>query len=651
MKIMNISLGKKLTYSFLSVVALTVLVGYIGYNAMGKIVYQLEISKKVNRLIVDAGDAQSGSLSYYIYNDEKYFDEIKTEVNNVITLASEAKALMKSDDNKAEAEQIISTAKLYLESNIEWRRLQKEKEEADKKRSDAAQEATNKIAEAIVSGKKYISSGQRYDTLYRLYGMQEARNGINRIRIATNKYVHAPTEELKIAAINEMDEIIKDLRTWSSQMKTASIRVGLNETAKALEVYKAEFLNFVEKVKLQNEAQQVQKQYASELLTHARNQRQGVYSFIDKTKLSAVILVAITLVVVVAISIALGILITQNIRKDLGGEPAEVAFISKKISVGDLAIDINQFGDRTGAINNMLGMVVKLKEIISNIASGANNIAAASEQVSSTSQQMSQGANEQASSSEEISSTMEEIASNIQQNTDNAQETSKISEEAYKGIQEVAQRAGKADEANKEIVDKISIVTDIAFQTNILALNAAVEAARAGEHGKGFAVVAAEVRKLAERSKVASEEIVGLSQSSLDLAQGAGEVMMTVIPKIENTANLVQEIKAASLEQNDGVSQVNSAIQQLNNVSQQNAAASEELATSSEEMSSQAEQLKDLISFFNIGDADKVNTNFNSFLERNKNSSEEEIKNRLENKPSQMGKYLGLEPDNDFEKF
>ena len=168
-------------------------------------------------------------------------------------------------------------------------------------------------------------------------------------------------------------------------------------------------------------------------------------------------------------------------------------------------------------------------------------------------------------------------------------------------MQDVAEKSQNAVEANKNIANKITIINDIAFQTNILALNAAVEAARAGEHGRGFAVVAAEVRKLAERSKLAAEEIVGLAQKSLDLSQGAGVVMSETMPKIDNTTKLVQEISAASLEQNNGATQVNNAIQQLNNVTQQNAAASEELATSSEELSSQAIQLKEIISFFNTG--------------------------------------------------
>jgi len=193
---------------------------------------------------------------------------------------------------------------------------------------------------------------------------------------------------------------------------------------------------------------------------------------------------------------------------------------------------------------------------------------------------------------------MEQMVSNIQQNALNSQETEKISQSASEGIKKVTQRSNESLMAIRSITDKISVINDIAGQTNILALNAAVEAARAGEHGKGFAVVAAEVRKLAEMSANAAVEIVKLSNNSLTLAEEAVNILETVLPEIDKTNQLVLEIAAASNEQNDGADQINSAIQQLNSVTQQNAAASEQLASSSEELSAQAENLKEIISFF-----------------------------------------------------
>ena len=279
-----------------------------------------------------------------------------------------------------------------------------------------------------------------------------------------------------------------------------------------------------------------------------------------------------------------------------------LAELTEKFSTGDLGVviedDINdELGSLANSVNNM---VKKLSEIVVSIIAGANNIASASVQISSTAQEMSQGASVQASSTEEVSSSMEEMGSNIQQNTDNAQQTEKISIATTDSLIKVSDGSKESLGAVKQITEKITIVNDIAFQTNILALNAAVEAARAGEHGKGFAVVAAEVRKLAERSKIAADEIVGLTQNSLKLTDDAAGLLSRVMPEIEKTSQLIQEINAASLEQNSGAEQINNAMQQLNQVTQQNAAASEEMATSSEELSSQAEQLKEVVAYFKI---------------------------------------------------
>lgn len=223
--------------------------------------------------------------------------------------------------------------------------------------------------------------------------------------------------------------------------------------------------------------------------------------------------------------------------------------------------------------------------------------------MSTTAQTVSQGSTEQASAAEEISASMEQMSASISQNTSNAQRTEKIAEEATKKIREGGEKVWVVLNAIKEIADKITIIGDIAYQTNILSLNAAVEAARAGEHGRGFAVVADEVKKLAEHSQVASTEIDKVSKSGVNLAEQAGQLFSQIVPQIENTLKLVQEITASSLEQNSGAEQVNDAVQQFNQVIQQNAASAEEMATSSQELASQALHLKDIIGFFQTGSA------------------------------------------------
>ncbi len=274
----------------------------------------------------------------------------------------------------------------------------------------------------------------------------------------------------------------------------------------------------------------------------------------------------------------------------------------KTITNGDLTkeIEISGSDELTVAALNMKAMSDKLKEIIGSVLSSSKNISDSSLKLSDTSQRLSEGSSEQASSAEEVSASMEEIDANIQQNTDNAQQTEKIALRAAEGIKGGNSASLKAVKAMQDIAQRISIISDIAFQTNILALNAAVEAARAGIHGKGFAVVATEVRKLAERSAHAASDINKFSKEGVDISNIAGEKLAEIVPEIEKTAQLISEISMASMEQRSGVEQVNTAIQQLSHVTQQNASSSEEMASSASELASQAEELKNIVSFFKI---------------------------------------------------
>jgi len=238
--------------------------------------------------------------------------------------------------------------------------------------------------------------------------------------------------------------------------------------------------------------------------------------------------------------------------------------------------------------------------VVSEVQAAADGVASGSQELAATAQSLSQGATEQAASAEEISSSMEEMSSSIKQNADNASQTEKISNKSAVDAREGGKAVQETVAAMKEIATKISIIEEIARQTNLLALNAAIEAARAGEHGKGFAVVASEVRKLAERSQTAAGEISELSGRSVQVAESAGQMLTAILPDIQRTAELVQEISASSKEQDAGADQINKAIQQLDQVIQQNASAAEELASTTEELSSQAEQLKGTISFFQL---------------------------------------------------
>ncbi len=278
--------------------------------------------------------------------------------------------------------------------------------------------------------------------------------------------------------------------------------------------------------------------------------------------------------------------------------------IFDEIAKGDLTKKIgyenrhDEIGQLAGSIREMN---IRLREIIGNITNSVADVSTGSQEISVSAQQISQGATEQAAGAEEVSASMEQMSSNIQQNNDNAQQTEKIAQKVVIDATLSGDSVDKTVIAMKEIANKISIIEEIARQTNLLALNAAIEAARAGDHGKGFAVVASEVRKLAERSGVAAGEISDLSRNSVQIAETAGNLLTELVPNIQKTAELVQEISAASNEQRIGVEQINSSIIQLDKVIQQNSASSEELAATSEELSSQSVTLLDLTRYFNTG--------------------------------------------------
>ena len=280
----------------------------------------------------------------------------------------------------------------------------------------------------------------------------------------------------------------------------------------------------------------------------------------------------------------------------------DITKAAEEISNGNLTVVIRERSPQDKLMQALSAMVSGLTRTVSDIRTIAGEVAAASQSISTASVQVSNGASAQAASAEEASSSMEQMVSNIKQNADNAQQTDKIANKSAKDAQESGKSVVEAVTAMKEIASKISIIEEIARQTNLLALNAAIEAARAGEHGKGFAVVAAEVRKLAERSQKAAGEINQLSGTTVKVSEKAGEMLEKLVPDIQRTAELVQEISAASKEQDTGAEQINKALQQLEKVIQQNASASEEMASTTEELSGQSDQLVSALGFFRTGD-------------------------------------------------
>lgn len=436
-----------------------------------------------------------------------------------------------------------------------------------------------------------------------------------RIRVNSRDIIFAQTpEEIQQKAVRIADlrtEIGKSAELYERTILTDQGRKDFSDFMEARKVYVASLEKAIELAKANKDAE------ALAVLNGEGGKASRAYQDLiekmveskktlakqtadDNTKLAnaASRIMVTTLAIGVVLAIGLGIFLSRIISRPL----REAVDVSNQLTEGNLTVSIeSRSTDETGQLlAAMSNMVEKLTVVVVDVKSAADNVAAGSQELSSSSEEMSQGATEQAAAAEEASSSMEQMSSNIRQNADNATQTEKIAVKSADDAKQGGKAVAETVNAMKEIAGKISIIEEIARQTNLLALNAAIEAARAGEHGKGFAVVAAEVRKLAERSQHAAGEISELSASSVQVAEAAGEMLTRMVPDIQRTAELVQEISAACKEQDTGAEQINKAIQQLDQVIQSNASASEEMASTSEELASQAEQLQSTIAFFRV---------------------------------------------------
>jgi methyl-accepting chemotaxis protein len=404
-----------------------------------------------------------------------------------------------------------------------------------------------------------------------------------------------------------IEKFNKDFNTMMSTLNTATLQATERAAiVQAMQQYQTRFHQYAEGAK---EKGLSEKQGIRGEMRNTVHKTETLLAE-TQTQVKAELASAITINNTIAISIGLSIAalaiflimaITRSILRPLNTMMRATNDLHR--GEGDLTYRLPDFGnDELGhTANAMNGFIEKIQKVLLEVYRGVENITGASLQVNSTASGLSQSASEQASSIEETSASLEQMSSSITQNAENARKTNDMAKRAAGEAHEGGRSVAATVEAMQGIAEKTNLIEDIAYKTNLLALNAAIEAARAGEHGKGFAVVADEVRKLAERSQSAAQEITEITANSVSIANSAGELLKHIVPSIEKTATLVDEITLASEEQSAGVTQVNTAVGQLDQVAQSNAASSEELSATSDSLNKEAKQLQQTIGFFKLG--------------------------------------------------
>jgi methyl-accepting chemotaxis protein len=639
----NRGLAFKLGSGFGLLILLSLVVSGIGYNSLGDLIARVDKMDAVNGISENVLNARMDMLYFINSKDATKLDAFRKHLGLAKESAQSLKHTLQSPQNIERMDAFINAAAAYESGLTRYMESEKTRDETFKTLVDAAnslQKVTGELVNRLEEQHKKSTDASidainrsatlrlrvgsieqqflhaRIEVLYYLWRGDKGR--MENARTILDKLGVVAKESLTLLSAVEdrtlMAEIISKADTYKNRMD------GFIQAAEAQAAVVKDMAVAADKAgQIASDAVEAQKMsMAAEarfanLLSLGTTAAAVLLGLIFAVFITRAILRGVRGAIAVAEAVAHGDLEVKVViesHDEIGAllvsmqrmieAERMVAGVAGSLADGDLSVSVTPRSDKDVLLRSMLDMIERLRDVVGEVQSGAENVASGSEEMSASAESLSQGATEQASAVEESSSAMEEMASSISQNADNAKQTEAIAVKAAGDARESGQAVAQAVAAMKDIAAKISIIEEIARQTDLLALNAAVEAARAGEHGRGFAVVASEVRKLAERSQAAASEITHLSRSSTGVAERAGELLGKLVPDIQRTADLVQEINAASQEQSTGSAQVNKALQQLDQVIQQNASASEELASTSEELSAQSEQLQASISYFRL---------------------------------------------------